>query len=131
MSTKLPIRMLVMVRRKPDLTPEAFRDGYKNSHARIAVELFGHLWLSYRRNYLTAGRRFGTGLSTGTPGTPDEVGFDAISEYVLRDEDALAEMGRIGLANLERIKQDEARWFDQVHCWSFHCASVEEDLSPR
>lgn len=125
----MPIRMLVMVRRKADLTPEAFRDGYENSHSRVAVELFGHLWLSYRRNYLGAGRRFGTGMSVGTPGAADDVGFDAISEYLLRDEAALAEMGRISLANLQRIKEDEARWFDQVHCWSFQCESIEEDLA--
>jgi hypothetical protein len=124
----MPIKTIVMVRRRADLTAEAFRDGYENSHARIAVRLFGHLWLSYQRNFLTNGRRFGTGMSVGEPGSPDDVGFDAISEYVLRDKAAQAEMARIGLENLALIKDDEARWFDQVHCWSFQCETVVSDL---
>lgn len=124
----MPIRMLVLVRRKAGLTPKAFRKGYENSHARMAVELFGHLWLSYRRSYLGAGRRFGSGISAGMPGTVNDLGIDAISEYVLRDEAALAEMGQISLENLQRIKEDEARWFDQVNCWSFRCDSPEEHL---
>ena len=57
----MPIKVIAMVKRRPDLTPAQFRDGYENSHSRIAVELFGHLWLDYRRNYLTAGRSCGEG----------------------------------------------------------------------
>jgi hypothetical protein len=41
----MPVKMIVLVRRKPDLTPGQFRDGYENSHSRIALELFGHPWL--------------------------------------------------------------------------------------
>ena len=127
----MPITRIIMVRKKPGLSLEAFRAGYENSHARLAVELFGHLWLSYRRNYLEGGHRFGTDYSAGVPATAQDVGFDAISEYVLRDEAALEEMQRIALANLKRINEDEARWFDQVHCWSFQCTTVQEDLASR
>ena len=35
----MPIKVIVMVKRRPDLTPAQFRDGYENSHSRIAVEL--------------------------------------------------------------------------------------------
>lgn len=125
----MAIKMMILVRRRADLSPDQFRAGYESSHARIAVELFGHLFLSYRRNYLTQGRRFGEGLSAGEPGTADDLGFDAVSEYVLRDEAALREMGRVGLANMQRIKEDEARWFDQMRCWSFHCETIESDLA--
>lgn len=122
----MPVRRIVMVRRKAGLTPEQFRDGYENSHSRIAVRLFGHLWLSYRRNYLTTGHNFADGSETAVAG---DTGFDAISEFVLRDEAALAEMGRIAMANFAMIKEDEAKWFDQSHCWTMACDSVEEDLS--
>lgn len=121
----MPIRRIVMVRRKQSLTPEQFRDGYENSHARIAVRLFGHLWLSYRRNYLTTGHNFAAGSETASA---EDTGFDAISEYVLRDEAALAAMGRIGAENMAMIKEDEAKWFDQARCWNMSCDSVEEDL---
>jgi hypothetical protein len=126
----MAVKMIVMVRRKPSLTPEQFRDGYENSHSRIAVELFGHLWLEYRRNYLTTGRRFEPEAGVGSGG-PAEIGFDAVSEFVLRDEAALEEMGRISAANFDRIKQDEAKWFDQSRSWIVSCETVEEDLVRR
>jgi hypothetical protein len=120
----MPIRKIVMVRRKAGLSPEQFRDGYENSHSRLAVKLFGHLWLSYRRNYLLAGPSFGGVASDG----PDGIGFDAVSEFVIRDEAAAAEMGRIAAENRAMIKEDEERWFDQAHSWSVTCESFEEDL---
>lgn len=122
----MPIKKIVMVKRKPGLTPEQFRDGYENSHSRIAVELFGHLWLDYRRNYLTSGYSFEPGAH-GTAGGADAIGFDAVSEFVLRDEAALEEMGRIAAANHARIKEDEAKWFDQSRCWLVGCETVVED----
>ena len=119
----MPIRRIVMVRRRPGLSPAEFRKGYEESHSRIAVRLFGHLWLSYRRNYLTIGHNFASGAQTAAA---DETGFDAISEYVLRDEAALVEMSRIGAENLAEIKDDEAKWFDQARCWNMSCESVED-----
>jgi hypothetical protein len=124
----MPIKIIVMVRRKPGLTPEEFRAGYENSHSRIAVELFGHLWLEYRRNYLLEGRSFEPGAHGGTGG-PAEIGFDAVSEYVLRDAAAQAEMARIARENWDLIKEDEARWFDQDRCWSVTCETMEENLA--
>ena len=119
----MPIRHIIMVRRKQGLNPEEFRRGYEESHSRIAVRLFGHLFLSYRRNYLTKGHNFAQG---GETALADDTGFDAISEFVLRDEAALAEMRRIGAENMAEIKEDEAKWFDQAHCWNMGCESVEE-----
>jgi hypothetical protein len=121
----MPMKMIVMVRRKQGLSPEEFRDGYENSHSRLAVELFGHLWTEYRRNYLTSGYCFAD--QTRSDG-PDEIGFDAVSEFALRDEAARAEMSRISAEHHERIKQDEARWFDQKRSWLVRCETVEEKL---
>ena len=119
----MPVKKIVLVRRKQGLTPQQFRDGYENSHARIAVRLFGHLWLSYRRNYLTQGHSFAGG---GETQGPDDAGFDAISEFVLRDAAAEAEMSRIAVENWDMIKEDEAQWFDQARCWTMACETVEE-----
>ena len=121
----MPVKIIVMVRRKAGLSPEQFRDGYENSHAAMAVRLFGHLWLSYQRNYLT---RTGNNFARGGPEGPDEIGFDAVSEFVLRDEAAQAEMGRIAQENMAMIKEDEARWFDQAHCWTVGCETVIAQL---
>jgi hypothetical protein len=122
----MPVKMIVMVKRRPGLTPEQFRDGYENSHSRIAVRLFGHLWLEYRRNYLQAGRTF-----AGREGGADVIEYDAISEFILRDEAALEEMGRISAENFAMIKEDEAKWFDQDKCWIVAAETVVEDLAAR
>jgi len=124
----MPIKVIVMVKRKPGLSPEEFREGYENSHSRIAVRLFGHLWLAYRRNYLQQGRYFTDGNVPTTRG-PDEIGYDAISEFVLRDAAALEEMGRIAGENYAMIKEDEALWFDQARCLTVTAETIEEDLA--
>jgi EthD domain len=116
------------VRRKPGLSLAEFRDGYENSHSRIAVRLFGHLWLAYRRNYLGVGRCFVVGTPLADSEPPQDMVYDAISEYILRDEAAQEEMKRIGAANLALIREDEARWFDLKHSWSVPCETIEEDL---
>lgn len=123
----MPIKIIVMVKRRKGLSPQEFRNGYENSHSRIAVKLFGHLWLSYRRNYLLSGRRFSDGSEVDSGG-PDEIGYDAISEYVLRDEAALQEMTRIGRENSRMIKEDEQLWFDQLNSWAVSCETIEENL---
>jgi hypothetical protein len=123
----MPVKKMVLVRRKKGLSPEEFRNGYENSHSRIAVRLFGHLWLSYTRNYLFPGRNFKSAQYDGV----DAMGFDAIAEFVLRDEAAWDEMNRIAAENNDLIKEDEARWFDQVHCWLADCDPVVEDFSAK
>jgi len=125
----MPVKKILLLRRKQGLTPAQFRDGYENSHSRIGVELFGHLWIGYRRNYLTRGYPFT--VSNGALAGPEDVGYDAISEFILRDEAALEEMGRIAQANWARIKEDELKWFDEVHSYVMSCETIEEDLSKR
>ena len=119
----MAVKKIVMVKRKAGLTPEEFRRGYETSHSRIAIELFGHLWTSYHRNYLTSGYAFEPG---GNAAGPAEIGFDAVSEFVLRNAEAMAEMGRIAMLHHERIKEDEARWFDQTHCFVVDCETMVE-----
>ena len=126
----MPTKMLVMVKRKIGLTPEEFRHGYENYHSRLGVELFGHLWAEYRRNYIGGGHCFfqrGQGSTDG----PDEIGFDAISEVVFKDDNALVEMAKISAANRDRIVEDESRWFHQKRSWMVTVETMEEDLAPR
>lgn len=124
----MSIRMLVMVKRKPGLAFEAFRQGYEESHARLAVRLFGHLWLSYRRNYLGEAFCFAPDAGSVAQGT-HATGYDAVSELIFRDEAALEEMNRIALDHRDELWADEERWFDRPNCWMVLCDSVEEPLA--
>ena len=122
----MSVKMIVMVKRKTGLSPEEFRAGYETSHSRIAVRLFGHLWLEYRRNYLQTGATF-----TGFSGGPDEIEYDAISEFTLPDAAALDEMNRISAEHIDMLKADEALWFDQAKCWLVSADTVEENFGAR
>jgi hypothetical protein len=126
----MPQKMIVMVKRKPGLTPEQFRDGYENSHSRIAVELFGHLWAEYRRNYIGRGQAFAAPRESGPDG-PDEIGFDAVSEYVFKEGKGVEDMAAISALHMDRILEDQAKWFHEKRCWSVTCETMEEDLSGR
>jgi hypothetical protein len=124
----MPTKMMIMVKRRPDLTPEEFRHGYENYHSRLGVELFGHLWAEYRRNYIVKGHAFAQ-RGQGSMDGPDEIGFDAISEVVFKYDDSLQQMAVISAANRDRIVEDEARWFHQKRCWMVTVDTMEEDLS--
>lgn len=126
----MPTKMIILVKRKSGLSPEEFRAGYEGSHSRIGVELFGHLWASYTRNYIRQGTTF-LQRGAGKPDGPDEIGFDAITEIVFKHDNALEELGKISLKNRDRIAEDEALWFDQTRCWTVFCDTIVEDLSLR
>lgn len=128
----MAVRMMVLIKRKPGLTAEQFREGYETGHARMAVRLFGHLWSEYRRHYLGSANSFAQGQGVPTDGAPSEapsIGFDVITEFVFRDAAGLAENNRILLANLAEIEADEARWFDRPNCWLITCDTVEDEVS--
>ena len=85
------VKIIFMLKRKPGITKEQFREHYENSHAKLAQKYIGHLLKDYNRNYPIF-----TGLapSNGEP-APYDTGYDAITEMVVEDEAAVEEMTRI------------------------------------
>ena len=55
-------KVIWLLRRKPGITMDQFRNHYENSHARLAQKYFGDLMLSYKRNYKT--ETWGGGVPT-------------------------------------------------------------------
>ena len=129
----MPIKVILMLRRKPGMSPEAFRSAYEGGHSRLGLRLFGHLWREYRRNYL------GPANSVAAEArTPTEVGAgqaecpcDVITEMVFEDMAALEEMNRIASIpeNQRLLSEDEETLFDRENCWTSMCEVIEEDLS--
>lgn len=85
------IKIIFMLKRKPGITKEQFREHYENSHAKLAQKYIGHLLKDYNRNYPVF-----TGLnpSNGDP-EPYDTGYDAITEMVVESEADVQEMTRI------------------------------------
>jgi len=133
----MAIKLILMLKRKPGMTPAAFREEYESGHSRLGLKLFGHLWQEYRRNYLGVTNNFvnavepgaGAQAPSGSPQVP-EPPYDVITEIIFPNEAALQEMNRIASANAKILADDELRLFDREKCLVTVCESLEEDLRP-
>lgn len=122
------IKMILLVKRNPNLTPGEFREGYETRISRRAVRSFGHLWESYRRHYVVSAQTFGA--AAGLP-ADQAFPYDAITEIIFKDRASLEEQGRISSRpeNRAAINADEEAFFDRRACWSIMTEVLEEDLA--
>jgi len=117
------LKVLHFIKRKPHMTHEEFRDHFERSHAAMAIKFCGHLFTDYRRNYTK------TVFTGGDSRDPDsgygerEWEWDLISEWILPDEAALAEIYRImqtpGIDEL--FHADEDLFIDRTATVTAHC----------
>jgi hypothetical protein len=117
-------RVFVLLKRKPGLSFEQFRSHYESSHAKLGEKYFGHLFASYRRNYVPSGLRLGDG-------TMVEPAYDCVTELIFREVGGYAELLRIaGEPEIQRIlAEDEERFLDRMACVMAVSEPVESDLS--
>ena len=129
----MPVKVMLMLRRKEGMTPDEFRAAYEEGHSRLGLRLFGHLWSEYRRNYLGAANSFAAESGTPTDAAPadSECPYDVITELVFKDRAALEEMNRIAAIpeNKRLLSEDEETLFDRERCWTAMCEVLNEDLS--
>ncbi len=103
-------KIIFLIKRKPTLTHEQFKDHYEKSHARLAHKYLGHLMISYVRNYIPVA------LGSRKHGNkPVDFGFDVITEWILPNEEAWLEIDRIFKDPViwEEFLADEHRLFDR------------------
>jgi len=105
-------KVLWLLKRRPDVTFEQFRDHYETTHSALGKTYLGHLMVGYRRNYDLACAAGGT---AGLPGMLPS-GYDCVAEWDMRDEAAFHEAMRV-LADPEigRIfRDDEDNFLDST-----------------
>lgn len=108
------IKIIFLIKRKPELNVDQFRHHYENSHVPLAKKHFGDIILDYRRNYpKTSGLNPVDNAADGGISAP--IPYDAITEMVLADEASLNEMlRRFGSSDLQNLlAEDEARFMDR------------------
>jgi hypothetical protein len=117
-------RVFVLLKRKPGLSFEEFRERYETSHALLGEKFFGHLFASYRRNYIPGGIRFSDGAAV-------ENAYDCLTELVFRDPDGYLELKRIASdPEVHRLLiADEARFLDRSVSVNAMAEPVESDVS--
>jgi hypothetical protein len=123
------IKLVILLKKRADLTMEQFRHHYETSHAYHAMRHFGHLWVEYRRNYPVSSSSFAA-ADEGAEIDPSEdavPAFDAVTEIVLRDQAAFDEFLRLLAVPETRrfFSEDEARFTDRKRSRFMVCDVVQ------
>lgn len=124
------IKIIFMLKRKPGMSVEAFRDHYENVHSHLARKYIGHLLVSYTRNFVDIAGGHQEDAITGVSNAAGEADdCDVITEMVLKSEEDLAEMERINnLPELAPIfAADEERFLDRSKLRFFVCKMTPSD----
>ena len=106
------MKILCMLKKKPGMSFEDFRDYYENNHAPLCEKLIP-FFTNYRRNFITPVQDYTTGhLENALPAERD---FDVVTELTFKDRaqyqqlvDALSDP-KIG----DIITKDEENLFDR------------------
>jgi hypothetical protein len=123
------IKLIFLFKRKPGLTHEQFREHYETSHVPLVHKYLNHLFVDYRRNYVTDVRGHDGQTDRGAPSEQD-IGFDAITELWFENEAAIEEMNRITADEAigRLFYEDELKFFDRAACRIVTC---DEIVDPR
>jgi uncharacterized protein (TIGR02118 family) len=81
------VKVILLLKRKPGMSRAEFREHYERVHVVLAKKYLGHLFAAYRRNYAVD--------AMSNTGDAHDDGYDAVTEVVLKDAAAAAEMNRI------------------------------------
>ncbi len=84
-----------LLRRKSGITFARFRDHYESSHAVLGQRYLGHLLLSYTRNYNVPVDLPEGASPVACAIAAKQSDYDCLTEWVLRDEQALTEVFEI------------------------------------
>lgn len=116
------MKIMILLKRKPGMTMEAFRAHYESSHVVLAYKYLGHLMVDYRRNYALPVDAAGQSADTANPAVTDSP-FDCITELWLHDRDAWLEMQRIISDPVigKIYMEDEEKFLDRPSLRIFPC----------
>lgn len=117
------MKLVFLLNRRPDISPQQFMDYYENKHSKIGEMLFGGKAVRYVRRYL---KRAPGPLS----GPESEPIHDAIMELWFPDEEsclaALAYAGTPEIAQL--VAEDEEHLFDRASIRGYVVEECESTL---
>jgi hypothetical protein len=111
------IKLVILLKKRADMTTEQFRHHYETSHAYRAMRHFGHLFVEYRRNYPVSSSSFDAADQNADidPAVDSVPEYDAVTEIVLQDQEAFDEFLRLLAVPETRrfFSEDEARFTDR------------------
>lgn len=116
-------KIIWLLKRKPGISHEQFRDHYENSHAVLGQKYFGHLILSYKRNYDAAKQAGQEGAFMAS----SQSDYDCVTEWVMPSAAAFEEcMGLIADPAIGKIfLDDEAHFLDSAATRLVRCDTYD------
>jgi hypothetical protein len=125
------IKLVFLIRRKPGMSPHAFREHYETIHADLALTYIRPYLIDYRRSYPQAGSNFLDAVSSGLDiAARAETPYDAITEMWLVDRGAMDAMFKT-LADPDVrtvLGEDEARFIDLPSVKMLECVEARSAL---
>jgi hypothetical protein len=115
-------KFLSLIKRRADITPEAFRDYYETQHAPLAMRLIGEYFIDYRRNYPQGV----SALEASDPQTEALGVYDCVTEIWLEDggferlQAMLQDKPEIAAA----IEADERKFMDRTQVRLMLCDEI-------
>lgn len=119
-------KVMHLIKRKPHLTHEQFRDHFEKSHAPMALKYCGHLFAGYRRNYINMVLGGGDPRQEGSGFGLTEWNWDLISEWILPDEASFQKIcDLMETPQYKRLfEEDEDRFIDRKAIFMMPCTMV-------
>lgn len=88
-------KLVFLLKRKPGITKEEFRERYESSHVPLAKKYIGHLLTGYHRNFPNVALLNPSEQLPGTTPEPYDFEYDAVVEMRVKDAESVAEISRI------------------------------------
>ena len=126
-------KVIWLLKRKPGITFEQFRDHYENSHARLGDKYFGHLLSAYRRNYnVRPEDREGSASPVDQILAAKGFDYDCITEWELADEAAFLEIiAALGDKEIGKVfYDDEEHFLDRASVRLVRCDMRDRVTAP-
>ena len=114
------MKIIFLVKRKPGMSRDAFREHYETSHTELAKKYFGHLLANYSRNYPVAETASDAGFE-----------YDAITEMTLKEGCTLEDIFKIVQHPDHRdlFDADEKLFLDQSSIVAIPCTNFNTGTS--
>lgn len=109
-------KVIHLIKRKPHLTHEQFREHFERSHAPMALKFCGHLFKDYRRNYVNVVYGGDDSRKPVNNYGPMEWDWDLLSEWIVGSEEDLNAIYAIMESPEYRhyFLEDEDRFIDRM-----------------
>jgi len=108
------MKLIVLIKRKPGLSKEEFRNHYEGIHANLALQFIRPYLIDYRRSYPTSAFSYFDTVERSQGKVVPRFDYDCVTEMWFENQTRMEEMfALLSTDNVRRaIAEDEERFID-------------------